>query len=97
MLTKIKQNVDPNFDERFVEAKGWKNLVFLKDGRSYLGICVHPSRELAKTLSDEYDAASDVKNKRAKTRGGRLIINMLAGWKHPWDDYSHTIQIPWNQ
>lgn len=69
-----------------VTAPGWKNMAFAKDGRSYLGPRIWPSKEIA--------AGKIGRLERAMALGEIDGIDNMKGFIRA-DDYSHAIQIPW--
>lgn len=90
---------DPNTTDQLeldppVEASAWKNLMFMKDGRSVLGFHVHSSEAAA------HEAAET----------GGLVLNQLMGQhpdhrvvkkgtnEHLFycHEYSHSIPVPWS-
>lgn len=86
----IKTSPSPTQAEEPIKAKAWKNLHFLKDGRTVLGekIWNHP------------DDARKMVNENIVGR-----LHLFEKWNGAFSkqfhfysrEYHHTIQIPWNR
>jgi hypothetical protein len=78
-----------------VEAKGWRNLIFTKNGKSYVGINEFPTAEAAAerislVLGDKYPAmivtGGPMQGRDPDGNPTRCIFK---------SDYSSAFQIPW--
>jgi hypothetical protein len=79
-----------------IQAPAWKNLDFTKDGRSFLQIPLYPSEADARAHCARQNAECDRLQREALQYGSRAeIINEVEQHCFWWDEYSHTIQIPW--
>lgn len=88
-----RDGIDPDKGEK-VDGKGWRNLVFLKNGKTHPGTKLWPTETAAKKSSDEYDAEMDAKEAKRPGQWVRYNGDTLCYF---WRDYSHTIQLPWRE
>lgn len=88
--TRNKPSLNLDYLDGPITSEGWKNVIFLRSGRSIVSESVWPSEDSAR------DAIAEWENRCAslyRIHGDGEIPTM--GWR--WSDYSHTIQIPWGK
>lgn len=78
-----------------IKSDKWRNLMFLKDGRSSMSGRTYPSEEMAKAGIDEwYNLCGDV---AANSAAGKIrLINFQPIFLFPIE-FSHAMQIPWKE
>lgn len=91
MTTKTLRPADLKAEEPVWEGK-WKNLYFLKDGRSDFGDLIHISEDEAQKcvvqMLNENGRYLAWNGSPHSIQGIKCVLNSL---------YSHTIQIPWKE
>jgi hypothetical protein len=93
-IRKRPTHVDPAGEP--IRAPAWRNLYFLKDGRSFHGGFEYPTEKQAREAASESVASDQEQGKRFMRASGRRLKILI---RQPpieffYDEMSHTIQIP---
>jgi hypothetical protein len=95
----LPPGIDLGATDEPIKADAWKNIDFLKDGTSFVCDMVHPSEEEARQISDNWNAETEAIHRQsiADGRKGVVVTDLDDVAVYLWEDYSHTLQVPWNK
>ena len=79
-----------------VEAPGWKNIIFLKSGKTFYGCNVHPSEQAARAVMKNWEEHMR-RLYFQRPMGDYAIIDEQGNRLYMYSQYSHAIQIPWSE
>jgi hypothetical protein len=87
------QTVDQLELGHLVKAAAWKNLMFMKDGRTILGFHVHPTESAAREAA--HAGRVELDRLASRNLAERVVKKGTGEHLYFCREYSHSIPVPW--
>lgn len=86
----FRPDLDPNFSCATIPAPRWRNLIFAKDGKCFVGAYLHATQAIAKRVAD----AEEAHGRACQAESCRLTWEFADGKTMEFADYHHCLQVP---
>lgn len=91
-----RDGLDPDKGEP-IKADKWRNIFFLKSGKTVLGYNIHDSEEIAKKCMEEFVAENEADISSGKYDEIEITCPDTGVVQYLWSDYSHALALPWRE